>query len=323
MSVPDVAASNTPKDLRTHLPEIVAPIRRHHFLPHGFVFAIILGVRLGWRNISAVPAPLRSSFRCSVGISLGLIALQALWLGHSFGPNAGFGVLVGSAGWALLTVPLLFSQLSLVRNPDSGQLYPSFGIPNSLTIYRLLNLPFLLLGTIAGMEAAAWGVTRGTVLLLVLYAAVALSDFLDGLTARLMHRVSDFGRIYDPICDILVFVSSGIAFWYVGLIPTPYLILVLLRFGVPLLGGAFLYAYRGPFPIRATLSGKVAVFSLACFLGSNLLLVCAPGQASGLLREFFLWVSSAALIAHIVLTLRSGFVLFTAVPNAPSKDSAQ
>jgi CDP-diacylglycerol--glycerol-3-phosphate 3-phosphatidyltransferase len=67
-------------------------------------------------------------------------------------------------------------------------------LPNALTVGRLLALP-VLIWVIARAEgptdaAAAW-----------LFAAIAITDFIDGKLARALHAETTFGRLADPFAD--------------------------------------------------------------------------------------------------------------------------
>ncbi len=317
---PEKGESLAIPDLRAHLPEMAHLVRRHHYLPHGYVLAAVHGIRSGWRLSESVPQSLRASFRRAMGICMALVGLQSVWIGMLRGPEKGALILAVSLIWNAILFPLLRSQLSLVRPPESKVTFPSFGLPNLLTLYRLTHLPLLLLATVMLVEYDPAGRPSTHPLLLLLYASVALSDTLDGLFARLLGRVSEFGRVYDPMCDILVFVSSSIGFWLAGMLPTPVMILVLFRFGLPLFGGSFVYVFVGPFSIRPTLTGKLAVFALATYLGCLLLHACLSGIGVSGLCDILMWVTVGTLALHVVLTLRKGLGMIREATKTRPKD---
>jgi len=76
-----------------------------------------------------------------------------------------------------------------------------FGLPNILTILRILLVPvfaiaFALPGTSARLMAFA------------VFCVAGISDALDGFAARKLKATSDFGRMLDPIADkVLVAVA--------------------------------------------------------------------------------------------------------------------
>lgn len=73
-------------------------------------------------------------------------------------------------------------------------------LPNQLTTLRLF-LSFVLFYAIA---VHAW---RAAV---VLFAAAAVTDWLDGYFARLQNQVTSFGRMYDPLIDKVLVCGSFI-----------------------------------------------------------------------------------------------------------------
>ena len=67
-------------------------------------------------------------------------------------------------------------------------------IPNILSLSRIVLSPvvFLLLG-IPGLE--------GKIISIVFLALLFLTDFFDGMLARMLNQTSDLGRILDPLAD--------------------------------------------------------------------------------------------------------------------------
>jgi cardiolipin synthase len=70
-------------------------------------------------------------------------------------------------------------------------------IPNILTLSRIAAIPILVLLVAL---AAPWT----DLLAALLFAAAAITDYLDGRLARDMVQLSDFGRMLDPIADKLL-----------------------------------------------------------------------------------------------------------------------
>src|SRR5690242_12729060 len=70
-------------------------------------------------------------------------------------------------------------------------------LPNQLTVARVAAVPVLCLFIGMGNGWLRW-------LALVIYAAAAVTDWMDGFLARRMHMQSDFGRMLDPIADKLL-----------------------------------------------------------------------------------------------------------------------
>ncbi len=74
-------------------------------------------------------------------------------------------------------------------------------IPNFLTSFRLLVIPILILSFyIQGMVA--------NVVVAVLFAIAAITDYFDGYFARSLKAQSNFGRCLDPIADKLLVIVA-------------------------------------------------------------------------------------------------------------------
>jgi cardiolipin synthase (CMP-forming) len=85
-------------------------------------------------------------------------------------------------------------------------------IPNAIVALRLAGIPvFLVLvyTTDDGHSVAA----------ACLYFALALSDYLDGIAARVTGQYSRLGTIIDPFVDRLLVVSGMVACWSYELLP--------------------------------------------------------------------------------------------------------
>jgi cardiolipin synthase (CMP-forming) len=107
-------------------------------------------------------------------------------------------------------------------------------IPNAIVALRLAGIPvFLVLvySTDDGHSVAA----------ACLYFALALSDYLDGIAARVTGQYSRLGTIIDPFVDRLLVVAGMVACWSYELLPRwaiailiarELLMLVLARYGM-------------------------------------------------------------------------------------------
>lgn len=129
-------------------------------------------------------------------------------------------------------------------------------IPNALTVTRVVLLPvivWLYAGDVPGASyAAAW---------VVLFAA--LSDILDGILARTLNALSEFGRWVDPVVDRLFFFVLLAMLWYYDTLPTWAVLPLLVRDGVML---ALVLPVRRLTDQRPQVSrwGKAANFVLIC-----------------------------------------------------------
>jgi len=130
-------------------------------------------------------------------------------------------------------------------------------VPNTLTVARLLALPFVVWTYALYAPGAAW-----TTAWIVLFAA--LSDVADGLIARKYDVQSEFGRWVDPTVDRLFFFTLVAMLWYFGTLPWWAVLPLLIRDGIilALIVPSLHYSREGP---QISRWGKA----------SNLILICA------------------------------------------------
>jgi len=127
-----------------------------------------------------------------------------------------------------------------------------FTVPNLITLLRLACLPvfvWLLLGQENPLAAGA------------LLGALGATDWVDGWIARRFNQVSDFGKIFDPVVDRLLFFVSIVAIIIAGAAPLWFCIAVLVREGAIAIATLVL-ASLGARRIDVTWIGKAATFGL-------------------------------------------------------------
>lgn len=128
-----------------------------------------------------------------------------------------------------------------------------WSIPNAFTLVRLLLLPVFLY-VLFGLEsraAAAW-----------MLGALGATDWVDGYLARRLGQVSEFGKVFDPTVDRLLFLVAITAIIIDGSIPLWFAFAVLAREAlVGLMMAIATVVYKMP-RIDVTYWGKLATFLL-------------------------------------------------------------
>lgn len=142
---------------------------------------------------------------------------------------------------------------SVVDAPPPAIFDNLWTLPNLFTLARLLCLP-LFLYLLFGQEnraGAAW-----------LLAGLASTDWVDGWLARRLNQTSEFGKVFDPTVDRVLFIVSVTAIIIDGTIPVWFAIAVLLR--EVLVGGviAFSTLFLKMERFGVTWLGKLATFLL-------------------------------------------------------------
>ncbi len=127
-------------------------------------------------------------------------------------------------------------------------------LPNLVSAARIAAIPLFIWLTVQPKTRLAG---------IVVFALVAVTDWVDGYLARRTGQVSELGRILDPVADRLAIAAALITFAVVGIVPFWAALLILLRDVAVLLGGAgILWGRRLRVDVRGI--GKIATFSLMC-----------------------------------------------------------
>lgn len=93
-------------------------------------------------------------------------------------------------------------------------------VPNAFTLLRLCCIPlflYLLFGR-DNRAGAAW-----------LLGALGATDWVDGWLARTLHQTSEFGKVFDPTADRLLFIVGLTGIIIDGAAPRWFAVLVLAR----------------------------------------------------------------------------------------------
>ena len=95
---------------------------------------------------------------------------------------------------------------------------------------------------------------------LYLFIIAAVTDFFDGLFARLKNQRTVLGTFLDPIADKFMLVTSYIVLGVYGLIPKWLTITVISRDIIVVIGWLLLYLALGISKVEPSLLGKVTVW---------------------------------------------------------------
>jgi CDP-diacylglycerol--glycerol-3-phosphate 3-phosphatidyltransferase len=133
-------------------------------------------------------------------------------------------------------------------------------ISNALSLLRLLlSIPFVLVMTSDVPGARLWG---GAII-----ALAALTDKLDGVFARKFHQASEWGKVLDPLADKVAVTVVAVTLLQAGDIPLWFLVLLVSRDVLIMLGGIAVKAKTGIL-MPSNIAGKwtVGVIALTLFL---------------------------------------------------------
>ena len=100
-------------------------------------------------------------------------------------------------------------------------------IPNVITYFRMLCIPvFVTLCLVGGLHP-----DKGNLIYWALgvFFVAACSDLVDGKIARKYNMVSDIGKVFDPLADKLMHVSSILCLVIIKFMPWYFLVLIAVK----------------------------------------------------------------------------------------------
>ena len=97
-------------------------------------------------------------------------------------------------------------------------------LPNKLTIFRVILIPFFVFFLMAPYFEG-----YGNYIALVIFVIASLTDLFDGKIARKYNLITDFGKFMDPLADKLLVCSALICFIELGLLPAWVVLIIIAR----------------------------------------------------------------------------------------------
>ncbi len=174
-------------------------------------------------------------------------------------------------------------------------------VPNTLTIIRLLLIPFIILYIFTGNYILAF----------VFFTISGLTDIADGFIARKFNLISNLGKLLDPLADKLTQISTLTSLVITNIIPIWILIIVLLKEFIMIVGASFLYGkdvvvYSKWYGKLATVLFYVAIVISLLTKQFNITNIC--GSIDFILYCLALITTVFALIMYINDLYSKGFI---------------
>ncbi len=133
-------------------------------------------------------------------------------------------------------------------------------ISNLVSLFRL----FLVIPTIYLLSRIGEH-DKFRVFIIILFFIAYLSDLLDGFLARKFNKITEFGKIIDPLADKVFVIGIILQLYVSGEITSFYFWVILLRDVLILIGGIIVSKTIGKV-LPSNLLGKITVASIAFFL---------------------------------------------------------
>lgn len=159
-------------------------------------------------------------------------------------------------------------------------------VANAITALRLAGLP-LFVWLVLGRDAL--------VAAFVVLAVVGTTDWVDGYVARRFDQVTRLGKLLDPVVDRALLATAGVTLALAGIIPWPFVALVIGRDAVLLAAALALFGRIPPIPVTRT--GKAATAGLLLVLPGFMLASMQWAGAPALLAASWA-LAVVALVAY-------------------------
>ena len=172
-------------------------------------------------------------------------------------------------------------------------------LPNFLTLIRILSIPFFLvyLSYHRYLEA------------LIIFIIGGITDFLDGLAARLMKQQTPLGAYLDPIADKLLVITSFIVLGLIGGVPMWLAIIVVSRDVLIITGYGIIVFLTDERPeVKPSLIGKWSTLLQLLTLGVALALLHNSKLMNPLMRDILIGSTAVLTVLSGVQYIYRGFL---------------
>ena len=248
--------------------EDLGTLRRERFRPHAVLtYLRAAGIRIR-QDLDANPGGVRSVWIAALSF-FAVAFLIAMVLAVAYDRSLAYSFFRNTALWILPTFTLVTINIGMLRDRDDYRL-SALNVPIVLSLLRVVLIPGIALTLIRGHLTLA----------LIAYLIAALSDVADGWVARRWKQETKLGTVLDPFVDIVFGLALFIALAAAHILPVWVMAAAALRFGILLVGGAYLLLWVGPLRIRPTWFGKLTGVVTATLAGLLILLHATRGGTS-------------------------------------------
>lgn len=170
-------------------------------------------------------------------------------------------------------------------------------VPNVLTMLRIVLIPVFVIVFFNTPK------DQDRIAALVIFAVASITDMFDGMLARKLNQITDFGKLFDPLADKVMVITALICQAVYGVFPWIAIIIVAAKELIMLLGGLFMLSRD--VVVYSNYVGKTAqVFFIASLLLSffHPSLEAAEFRVLGMTPDLLLlWITVALSLAALVV----------------------
>ena len=181
-------------------------------------------------------------------------------------------------------------------------------LPNRLTATRLCLAPVFFIWYFAADLFAGLSSVLYSVVLVLVYGVMELTDLLDGKIARKRNLVTDLGKVLDPFGDVISHLTFFTCFLVSGLMPVWAFIIILWRefsqsfMRMLLMGKGTSMAANIFGKAKTCLYAFCTVCSIAVHVGG--LFCVLPGYVYLILDILFAFAAFSSLVSFIIYIYR-------------------
>ena len=164
-------------------------------------------------------------------------------------------------------------------------------LPNKLTIFRVILIPFFVFFLLA-----PYFESYGNYIAVAIFIVASITDFLDGKIARKYNLVTNFGKFMDPLADKLLVCSALICLIQLELVPAWVVIIIIAREFI--ISGFRLIASDNGVVIAASYWGKFkTAFQMLTVI---VLILNIPNKVFIILGTVLIYVSLALTVISLI-----------------------
>jgi len=172
-------------------------------------------------------------------------------------------------------------------------------LPNFLTLIRILTIPFFLIYLAYHRYGEAF----------VVFVLGGVTDFLDGLTARMMNQQTAIGAYLDPVADKLLVITSFVMLGLIDGVPMWLAVVVVSRDVLLILGYGIIFLLVAERPqAKPSWIGKCSTMLQLLTVGTALALLARPHLFSDWVMKGLIALTALATVASGVQYIYRGLV---------------
>ncbi len=285
--------------------DLLTTLRHEKFSPLGWGQFLCRSWQMSCQTADDNPTLKRSWLWVTIWI--GMLAIAMLISNVFFeGINPSLRLLPGFLFFVFWQQSDLFWHLGLNRHAKTSILLPTVGFANTCTWLRGLGASYLLGRLVSGLATPS-----GLALLVFLCGIV--TDILDGQIARRTGTQSKLGQIGDGEADFCLYLAITFILMQNTVLPLWLGLVMLLRFGVPLLAAlASYFLFAHPVQFSSTIWGKYAGLAQCLYF----LVLLAPPQITSITH----FVNFPLLIVTLILLIAAPTAQIAQNVRAMSKE---